>query len=73
MPESHDPKVQFGKTLRVIRERVGISQGELSRIAKIDRTYISDVERGLRNVSLENIVRLATALGVSPADLMRDV
>jgi transcriptional regulator with XRE-family HTH domain len=64
-----DVKKQFGAAVRFRRDRLGISQEELAGRAGLHRTYISDVERGARNVSLESIHRLAGALGVSVADL----
>jgi CheY-like chemotaxis protein/DNA-binding XRE family transcriptional regulator len=52
----------FGAAVRFRRDHLGISQEELAGRAGLHRTYISDVERGARNVSLESINRLATAL-----------
>lgn len=60
-----DVKKQFGAAVRFHRDQLGISQEELAGRAGLHRTYISDVERGARNVSLESINRLATALEVS--------
>lgn len=57
-------KKQFGAAVRLHRDLLGISQEELAGRAGLHRTYISDVERGARNVSLESIHRLATALEV---------
>ena len=55
----------FGVSVKSLRARLGISQEELAERADLHRTYISDVERGSRNVSLQNIVRLARALEIS--------
>ena len=60
-----DVKKQFGAAIRLHRDKLGISQEELAGRAGLHRTYISDVERGARNVSLESIHRLAEALEVS--------
>jgi len=60
-----DVKKQFGAAVRFHRNLLGISQEELAGRAGLHRTYISDVERGARNVSLESIQRLASALEVS--------
>ncbi len=65
-----DVLVQFGKHLREIRHRRGISQEKLAELAGLHRTYVSGIERGKRNISLANIERLATALGVPMSDLM---
>ncbi len=61
---------QFGANLREHRSRTGLSQEKLAAKAGIDRTYVGGAERGERNVALVNIVRLAEALGVEPAQLM---
>jgi transcriptional regulator with XRE-family HTH domain len=55
----------FGKAIRNWRTRRGLSQQELARRANLQRTYISDVERGARNTSLRSIKKLADALKVS--------
>jgi CheY-like chemotaxis protein/DNA-binding XRE family transcriptional regulator len=60
-----DVKKQFGAAVRFHRDQLGISQEELAGRAGLHRTYISDVERGARNVSLESIHRLAAALEIS--------
>jgi transcriptional regulator with XRE-family HTH domain len=67
-----DVLVRFGKRLRQIREKVGVSQEKLAEMAELHRTYVSSVERGKRNISLLNIDRLARALGVSLRELMPD-
>jgi transcriptional regulator with XRE-family HTH domain len=54
----------FGNNLRKIRLGKGITQEKLAALAKLHRTYISDVERGSRNVSLNNIEKLSKALKV---------
>jgi transcriptional regulator with XRE-family HTH domain len=64
-----DVKKAFGATVRMRRKQLGISQEELAERSDLNRTYISDVERGSRNVSLENIERLAHALEWSIATL----
>lgn len=61
---------RFGMRLREIRLKKGISQERLAELAGLHRTYVSSVERGGRNISLENIDRLATALGEPMAKLM---
>ena len=60
----------FGATLRAYRQEAGLSQEKLAAKAGLDRTYVGGAERGERNVALINIVRLAEALGVAPADLV---
>lgn len=61
----------FGKRVREKREALGMSQEVLAASAGLHRTYIGTVERGERNPALVNILRLASALGVDAADLVR--
>lgn len=60
----------FGARVRTARERLGWSQEELAQRADLHRTYIGSVERGERNISLLNILRLMQALGAEPNDLI---
>jgi CheY-like chemotaxis protein/DNA-binding XRE family transcriptional regulator len=62
-----DIKDQFGAAVRKQRKRLGISQEELAGRAGLHRTYIADIERGARNISLASIEKLAQALGTSIA------
>lgn len=63
---------RFGSRVRAERERLGVSQEELADRAGMHRTYLGGVERGERNVGLLNVIRIARALRVSPAVLLRD-
>lgn len=63
--ESSEARSQFATSLRRWRNRRGFSQEELAERADLHRTYISDVERGARNLSLESINKLANALEIS--------
>lgn len=54
-----------GKRVKELRNKLGISQEELAARAELDRTYITSVECGKRNISIVNIERLAKALNVS--------
>ena len=56
--------------MRSLREAKGLSQEKLAELAGLDRTYISSVERGKRNISLVNIELIAKSLGVKPAKLL---
>jgi transcriptional regulator with XRE-family HTH domain len=62
----------FGERVRALRKQRGYSQEALAERADLHFTYVSSVERGERNISLVNIVRLARALKVSPASLFQD-
>ena len=67
---SNNPKAIFGNNIRRLRTDLGWSQEKLAEACGLHRTYVGAVERGERNVSLENIVEIALALGVKPAELM---
>jgi len=62
-------KIMFGASVKAWRKRRGYSQEVLAERADLHRTYISDVERGARNLSLDSMTRLARALEVSVAAL----
>ncbi len=63
----------FGHTLRKIRSEQGISQEQFADLCSLHRTYISDIELGKRNVSLENIEKLAKALNMKISELFQEV
>jgi transcriptional regulator with XRE-family HTH domain len=60
-----DINQRFGKAIRRRRREMDLSQEELAERAQLHRTYISSIERGQRNPSLENIEKLAKALDIS--------
>lgn len=64
-----DVKVRFGERVRELRQNRGWSQEEFAAQANLDRSYVGCIERGERNVSIENIYKIAVALGVSPSAL----
>jgi transcriptional regulator with XRE-family HTH domain len=59
-----------GANVRSFRERLGVSQEELAFRANLHRTYVSGVERGVRNPTVVIVGRLANALEVEPASLL---
>lgn len=65
--------MRFGEAVRKLRQERQISQEEFADLCGLHRTYISDIELGKRNVSLENIEKIAVALGVSISDLFRGI
>ena len=65
-------KSRFGDRLRQLPDERGYSQEVLAERAGLHRNYVGGVERGERNVALENIVKLAKALSVKPGDLFTD-
>jgi transcriptional regulator with XRE-family HTH domain len=69
---SRDPILaQVGKRIRNLREGKRISQEVLAEKSSLHRTYISGVERGLRNPSLKSLHRIAKGLGVGVLDLFQ--
>ena len=61
---------KFGKRVKKARNDMGVSQEELAHRADSNRTYISDVERGTRNPSIEVVERIAKALNVTIGSLL---
>ena len=68
-----DVRKLVGRNVRQYREKVGVSQEELAYRAGIDRTYVSGIERGIRNPTVLVLQDLASVLKVRPADLLADV
>lgn len=60
---------KLGKKIKALRNEAGLSQEKMGELTGLDRTYISDIERGVRNPSLKSLQKLATALKVSISDL----
>jgi transcriptional regulator with XRE-family HTH domain len=65
-----DPRELFGKHVRELRIKRGLSQEKLAELADLHRNYIGGIERGERNIALLNIVKLARGLGVKPNKLL---
>lgn len=68
-----DILANFGKRVRTLRLAKGISQESLAELSGLHRTYISSVERGKRNVSLNTIQAIARGLDVPIRDLFEDL
>lgn len=68
--KSGERRRAFGQNVRELRQAAGFSQEELAHLAGLDRTYVGSVERGERNISLDNIWLLADTLGVPPSQLI---
>jgi len=66
-----DIRQVVGKRIRELRNKLGISQEELAAMVELDRTYITSVECGKRNISIVNIEKLATALNVSLSEFFK--
>ena len=64
---------QFGKRVREERLKKGISQERLGQLAKVHRTYIGMIERAEKNITLENIEKIAKALNMDISNLLKDI
>ncbi len=58
--------------MKTYRSAADLSQEQLADLCELHRTYISDIERCNRNVSIDNIEKIANALNVSPSDLLKE-
>lgn len=63
---------RLGKAVRARREATGLSQEALADAAGIDRSHMGKIERGERNVTLLNLIKIAAALNGLPSDLLRE-
>lgn len=64
---------RFGARVAALRSERGLTQAQLARAMDMDRSYLASIERGMRNVTLSNLVRLAGALGVTAAELLEGI
>ncbi len=64
-------KCLLSKNIKKNRQSLGLSQEKLAFLAGIDRTYMSEVERELANPTIEVLLKLSNALGISPHDLLK--
>jgi transcriptional regulator with XRE-family HTH domain len=68
---NYDPLPAFGQRLIELRKQKGWSQERLALESGLARSYVSGIERGLRNVALYNICLLAETLGVKPSEMLK--
>lgn len=75
MPRSDPDKSlrKLGENVRALRVKKELSQEQLAELAEVDRTYVGGLERGERNATVQTLVRVAKALGVSVAVLCKGV
>lgn len=72
MPPDPPAQVVFGHAVRRLRCKRDLSQEDLAHEAGVHRTYMGSVERGERNLSLTNLLRIASALGISGSELLAE-
>lgn len=70
MPKHNSTRLVLAENLRTLRQQRGLSQEKLAELAGLHRTYIGSVERGERNISIDNIDALARALEINVPDLL---
>jgi transcriptional regulator with XRE-family HTH domain len=68
-----DATAEFGKRIRHRRQALGLTQEALADLAGLHWTFIGQVERGRRNLTLHNILKLAAALDVDPGELVNQL
>ena len=67
-----DVKLKIGQRIKVLREKIEMSQKDLAYVADLDRSYIASIENGQRNVSIVNIEKIANALNVTLKEFFND-
>ena len=70
---AHDIRQHVGENIRLMRESQGLSQYKFSAMIGMDRTYLIGVEKGRRNVSLDNLSKIAAGLDIPISHLFADV
>lgn len=71
MPDATPIRINLAQNLRSRRASLGLSQEALADLAGLHRTFVGSVERSERNLSVDNLARLAAALNIEPSDLLR--
>ncbi|MCU1675447.1 MAG: transcriptional regulator [Frankiales bacterium] len=71
MEERSMTQVRLGQAVKAVRHGAGLTQEEVSRASGLHPTYISDIERGVRNPGWDAVTRLAGGIGVSLVDIVR--
>lgn len=67
-----DIKLKIGQRIRELRKNLQLSQETLAYKAEVDRTYMTDVENGRRNISVENLEKIILALEISVSDFFNN-
>lgn len=69
----NSPEIEFGIVLRAYRKQKGISQENLALKCGLDRTYISLLERGLRQPTISTLFKIADVLEIAPSQLIQEI
>ncbi|MCB1445947.1 MAG: helix-turn-helix transcriptional regulator [Rhizobiaceae bacterium] len=72
MPRMEDVRAILARNIKAARKRLTLSQEELAARAEIDRTYVSGIERQVRNPTITVVAKFAEALETTTADLLTD-
>ncbi len=67
-----DIKQKIGQRIKFLRHQLNISQEHLAHLSNLDRTYITSIENGKRNISIVNIEKITLALNISLSDFFTD-
>jgi transcriptional regulator with XRE-family HTH domain len=70
---AEDIRIRFGRSVRLRRHKLKVSQEEFADMCGLDRTYVGGIERGERNVALVNIEKIAKALRLPLSELFKGV
>jgi transcriptional regulator with XRE-family HTH domain len=73
MRKKYQELVYIGKKIKSYRQEANLTQESLAELANLDIGYISDLERGICNISVLNLIRIARALNIKPRDLFPEV
>lgn len=73
MKNKEEKLILLGNKVKFFRNKLSISQEKLAEICGFDRTYISLIERGQRNISFINLLKLANGLKITPSKLIEDL
>lgn len=73
MVNKHQELIVFGERIKATRKKQRLSQESLAAKAELHRTYIGMIERGEKNITLLNILKIARALNVFPSNLLKDI
>lgn len=66
-------KTKFGNRIKDLRAKDNLSQEKFALLIDMDRTYLASVEKGKRNISLENIEKIANGFDISISELFKDI